>query len=282
MILREHCIDGTTTPVVVAPLGDIQWSGDRRDLAFDHLQAHVAALVKQQALFIGMGDYIDFMSPSNRKAWESGRFYDNTRKAVEATATDLTNEVYEKILQPTNGRWLGLLQGHHWFDYKNGATSDTELCRLLDAPYLGTNGIVRLVFRDKAHTQEVLIWAHHGCGSSQFSHGPLLKLDRVARHWRCDIFLMGHQTKRAHGMYDFIEAVFPPKGSPRLVHRTVHLVGTGGWSKGYVEGQAEGTYVEQGMMSPVALGQPIIRIKPAWRTNKEGVRLWEPKIAVEA
>lgn len=287
MELTKYPVNGATTPVTICPIGDIQWAGHKGDIAYDHFQEHIQrCLSLPNPLFIGMGDYGDFASPSNREAFRQGRFYDTAQRVVEDKALDLIIDVYQLFLKPTKGKWLGLLHGHHYFPLKSGGTTDMRLAAMLDAPFLGDCAVVTLQFGGKdrkypSGTGSVKIWAHHGCGDSVFPHGPLNKLYRVAPNWNVDIMLMGHQTKKAIGEYDQIDVVHPSKGASRLDHKTRHLVGTGGWSKGYQPKRA--SYVEKGMLPPVALGQPIIHIKPRYRRSQSaGVELWEPNITVEA
>lgn len=280
MILLQHEIQGATTPITICPLGDIQWAGEASEVALTDLQAHIArCLTLPNPWFLGMGDYTDFASPSNREALRTAKLYDTARKVVDKRARELTDECFRRILKPTKGRWLGLLAGHHYFELRDGTTTDQYLARLLDAPFLGVCAIVQVVFRDRTHKQTIKLYAHHGCGSSVFPHGPLNKLYRIAPAWNVDVFLMGHQTKKAVGEFDFIDPVFTSE-VPHLVHSTRHLVGTGGWSKGYRAGDEEGTYIERGMMTPVALGAPIIHVRPWWGSGER--REWNPRITVEA
>ena len=48
-------------PVVIAPIGDIQWSGKRGSTAGDILKRHIDKCMKLDAWFVGTGDFIDFM-----------------------------------------------------------------------------------------------------------------------------------------------------------------------------------------------------------------------------
>ena len=93
--------------VVVAPLGDIQWSGLRGSTARDHLRRHIDRCLKLNAYFIGMGDYIDFASPSNRARLKNAMLYDTAMEVIEDAAGSLVDEVFEKFLKPTVGRWIG-------------------------------------------------------------------------------------------------------------------------------------------------------------------------------
>jgi len=280
MEMAQYLITGVTTPVTICPIGDIQWGGDRKDLVADRLVAHITRCLElPNPLFVGMGDYIDFASPSNREALKQARIYDTARKVLDDATKKLVHEVFDNFLAPTRGKWLGLVEGHHHYRLLDGRHSDQYLCELLAAPWLTELGIVNVQWKDKTHTQSINIVVFHGDGQSVFPHGPLVKTFRVSPHWDADVILMGHQTRKAAANYDFVKPIFT-NGVGRLDHLTRHLIGTGGWSKGYVAGRP--TYVSKEMYPPVALGQPIIHVRPAWhRPSGGGPQQWESNITVE-
>lgn len=283
MRIQRVYIDGDPLQeVTLCPLGDVQWAGDREDIAFDHLQRHIAKCLSQpHPLFIGMGDYVDFASPSNREALQQARVYDNARKVIQDATRKLVEEAYELIYAPTTAKWVGLVQGHHHFSV-GGQDSDEYLCHLLQAPFLEEMGVVVIKWRtgNQLHG-EVVAMAVHGDGYSVFPWGPLNKLYRFAPNIHADILLMGHHTKKAHTDHDQLVIETPEDGPDHLAHRPCHLVGTGGWGKGYVLGKP--TYVSKAMYSPVALGQPIIHIRPRFDdTTHPLIKRWEPVITVES
>lgn len=287
MILIQHEIEGTTTPLTIAPLGDIQWAGDPTDLALDQLREHIERANGLGARYIGLGDYVDFMSPSNRDSWRTGKFYDTARKVVEDKGKELTDDLLDKVLAPTRDRWIGLVSGHHYFALKDGRTTDTYLAEQLGAHFLGYDtAVIRLMFKDKSNRQSIDIWLAHGRGWGQAPMSPLTVLDRVSHYVDADVYVMGHQTKKCFASADRMVPLFPTVkgGKPRLGHRTMHLVGAGGWTRGYkTDGNPRGTYVENAIMRPVTLGAPLIHIRPRWRQSQSAGRtVWDANITVEA
>jgi hypothetical protein len=277
MILHQHVIQGTRTPVVLAPLGDIQWTGRPEDVAVAHLGEHVTRACSMGALFLGLGDYIDFASPSNRETFRTGRLYETAHNVIEDTAYQLVADLYERVFRPTTGKWLGLVAGHHYYRFRDGSTTDMALARMLETTYWGeAQAVVRLTWQDKTHTQHLDIWLAHGTGSGRSPGSPIQVLDRVSQYIDADIYIMGHQTKRCVATIQRLVPVYPTKGEPRLVHRTLYLVGAGGWMRGYRVGH-EALYPEQQMLRPVALGAPLIHIRPRWSGGS-----WEPQVSVEA
>jgi hypothetical protein len=267
---------GTRGEVVVLPLGDIQYTGRDGSTVRTLLKEYVQRGLDAGAWFLGMGDYTDFTSPSNRVRLAQADLYDTATAVIDNAAHHLVVELYRDILKPTKGRWLGLLQGHHFHQYRTGLTTDVELCELLEAPFLGTCAYVRVVVETgrRATSSQVpfTIWCHHGEGSGQSVGAPLLKLERMANSWDADVFLIGHQSKLVSAP---IERIYPVWGGnatlPELHHRKIILACTGSFSRGYVpharQGRiAQGDYVEKKMLTPAHLGGVIVRLQYGTRS----------------
>jgi hypothetical protein len=273
--------------VYVMPIGDIQWAGPKGSTDLDLLHRRIDEGLKRNAYFMGFGDYIDFMSPSNRKARRGAGFYDTTEQVIEDAAMELTERIYDLALKPTVGRWFGLLEGHHYTQFDAGGTTDSWLAEKLKTVHLGTTAYVGLRFKTAYGNRTVNIWGTHGCGGGGRCTAAVSKLEGIAAAWDADLMMMGHATKKGAGE---IDRMYPQWGRRRhfLAARTTHLVGTGGFSKGYIEhsrngGVPRGSYVEQGMMRPTVLGNPLIFIKPHFvdkTKDGERIRYWAPEIEV--
>lgn len=272
-------------PILLMPVGDIQWSGDEKGVALKMLKRHIEWGVEHNAYFLGMGDYIDTLSPSNRQKLAGAGFYDTALKVWDKQAQDLTEEIYDKALAPSRGRWLGLLEGHHYHKFQSGVTTDQILADKLHTKFLGSNAYVRLRFMNHQNPGDVLIWCHHGVGTGSTSASVLNRLGRISQAFAADIYLMGHLHRKVAEPIDYTFPVYPPRGGePVLVHRTRIMACTGSFLKGYVVGSREGltprgTYVEQKMLNPVALGGVVITIVPRWKDTKHG-DLWVPDLTV--
>lgn len=260
--------------VTLCPLGDIQWAGDESDLAYEHLKEHISICMKSPTpRFIGMGDYIDFASPSNRQRLADAKLYDTAKKVIAAAGKGLVEELVARVLKPTIGKWIGLTEGHHHHPVilgkkKDGTEtvvdSDVYLSKLLDTRYLEEFALVEMEWVGQGKFGVV---AFHGTGSSTYPWGPLTRLWRLVPNFSADLLLMGHQTKKTFAETNRVSM----DGS---AHRVIKIVGTGGWTKGYVPGKR--TYISEAAMTPVALGQPIIHIRPKMRG-----RIWDPNWTVE-
>lgn len=266
------------TPVIIAPIGDIQWAGKRGSTATDTLRRHLDRCQTVGAWYVGLGDYIDFASPSNRQRLRAAALYDSAEDVIDDKALDLVQELFDLYLRPTKGRWLGLVHGHHYANLKTGETTDQRLCQLLDARFLGSSAFIRLQFSrptpaNSGMRGNVTLFVHHGAGGGMKAAAPLNKLENLAPYWDADIFMIGHLTKMATAPVNRVSARWSGRGAPELVHRKIMLVGCGGFSKGYVQGAKQGRvpmggYVEQRMLNPAALGAPLIYVRPNFRSTK--------------
>ncbi len=278
MFVRTHRMKAATTKATVCPLGDIQWAGAEEDIAYDLLEDHIQnCLAHPHPLFLGMGDYGDFASPSTRRALEENVKYDTAKKVIADATKFLMDDLFRRLLKPTKDKWLGLTQGHHHHpakisELRDGTAvmedSDVYLAKLLNAPWLDEMGVIKMIFPGGGVFR---ILAFHGTGNSVFPWGPLIKLYRLMPHFHVDLLLIGHQTKKAVGEVDRLE--FPIE-SDDIRHMTIKMVGTGGWMKGYINGRR--TYVSTSGLGPVALGQPLVHLRPRIRKG-----VWDPGMTIE-
>lgn len=269
-------------PFVIRPLGDIQWTGPLGTTAMDTLKRDVDEGMELGAWFLGMGDYIDFLSPSNRQRLKAKDLYDTAMDVIDQKSLDLVSTLFQEALRPTVGHWLGLLEGHHYADLSAGDTTDMRLCTMLKTRHLGSEAVVRLQFVDgKASTSgkyNVVLHAHHGVGGGQMQGASLNKLEHTAKAWGgIDVFLRGHDTKMPAVPINRIYPRWHGAGAPDLIHRKVYLVNTGSYSKSRMVGSRQGQvprggYAEQAAMNANVLGSPLIFLNMIRTTRDVGTR----------
>jgi len=257
----------TTLPlreVLIMPIGDIhEDSTGAADL--EKLRRHVEWGMERDAYFLGMADYVDLASPSNRQTLTGAKVYDSVRDALDDQARAAANRVYH-VLEPTKGHWLGMLSGHHYWEFQDGDTTDTWLARKLEAPYLGDSAFIRCIFQGQKSRAHFTIFCHHGVGSGLTLAAPLNRLERVVEYFDADIYLIGHQHKLVGAPMDRLYVNWNTD-PPQIEHKTIIVACTGGWLRGYRErhrrgGRAQGTYVEKKLLSPTALGGVVISARP--------------------
>jgi len=285
MELITHRFPPKTPELLIMPIGDIQFAGDDEEVALGMLKRHLEWGVEHDAWFVGMGDYIDTFSPSNRSRLTGAALYDSAVRALDKDAEARVEQLYKRVFKVSKGRWLGLLEGHHFHEFRDRTTSDQLLAQKLQAPFLGTSAYLRLLFRraTEHQTNSIMLWCHHGVGSGSTAGSALNRLERISKSFDSDVYLMGHQHTKDAKPLDYVRAVFPNRGAPHLIHSTKLLVVTGSFLKGYVVGRRDGPvprggYVEQKMLNPVSLGGVLVRVKPRW-SGKD--HLWLPDLNAE-
>lgn len=275
MELRTFQIPKSRKVFTVAGLGDIQWTGKDGITANDQISRFVDYCCdKLDAYFIGLGDYIDPMSPSNRRKLLGAGLYDTAMEVLWNKCLDLNHELFEKHLKHTKGRWIALGEGHHFNEY-GGRTSDQELCKLLggDDLFIGTTGVVYVPNAD------VGLFHIHGNGGGVLPGAGLNKLYHLSSGYPgMEIYLMGHNCKNAATRLskpypNFRRSQFAkPNSNPafqskriKLEHRDVFLVNCAGFSKSAVVGHRvagipRGNYAEQANLPPSACNSAVVQV----------------------
>lgn len=264
--------------VIILPVGDIQLDpvirGRPRSCDVKRLERTIRWGVEHRAYFIGTGDYVDVASPSNRAALKATRLYDNVLDTLEEAA-NVTLDELENILAPTRSRWLGVLSGHHLWDFEDGTNTDTRLAQFLHAPHLGTSTFVTLQFKRKGKKKapSFRIWAHHGQSGGKLLASGVNQLEHVLKAFDAEVYLLGHHHKVTAAKYPLLTTIGGEKGgTPDLIHRDRILATTGSFLKGYLQGSrrggiAMGGYPEVGMMNPVSLGSIAIMARPRYTND---------------
>ncbi len=258
-------------PINLAPLSDLQYGAPGCDT--DRFKRHLDKCLKQDAWFYWLGDAVDHASPSGRRKIRNAEFYDSTLEALEDKAyRDL--EGVKKLLAPTVGRTLFVLEGHHRYDFPDGTDTDTLLADYLQCPFLGTSTIYQIRFQRGTGrgATPLQIYAHHGERSSV---SPSLitrwmELNLLPNWPTVDIFNIAHCHQAAavpkEGMVPLFGEHPDIKGKQRI------LAATGGWLKGYVVGNQRGgrpvgTYVEKAQMPPTSLRGIVFHVTPVHKRD---------------
>jgi len=252
----------SSKPFTIVPIGDVQLmsSGIESGITVNvkAFKQHLSYIESnyENPLYLGMGDYIDFMSPSNRDSVKKSKIYDQSREYIDKAALDLADEFID-LVKHTKGKWLGMLTGHHFAELKSGMTTDHYIADALDASYLGRVAHIAVRYQNSnGKSDGVLnIWAHHGEGARKYPAGKLL--DNVAVHWPdVDLFFMGHMHESDSARI----ARYTVDGDGDLVTKNALAVVTGAWLEPHTANV--GSYIENAMLRPRATGAPIVVVSP--------------------
>lgn len=236
-------------PIYFYPFGDVHkdaplHSSDR------WLEFLDMAKSKKNSYFIGTGDYLDFMSATERSSFKSGKFHDSTVSTLEDLADKHVDAFYRDI-SFMQGRLVGLMEGNHYFQYSSGITSTQKLCEKLKCKYLGVVTMTRIKFYWKGKTVVKDIYAHHGKGAARLLGGSLNRVQQMAESAEADIYLMGHDHKGPIGFNPCIK-LSQYMGHLQVVERKKFYGRTGSFLRGYVPDEV--SYVADACLNPANLG----------------------------
>lgn len=219
----------------------------------------------QEKYYIGMGDYDDLASSSERKIFANPELHESTTQTMDDFAEEKTKKLAKEI-SFMKGKLIGLMEGNHFWKFQSGVTNTQRLCQIMNCAYLGVSCVIvlQLVFgdRNKRHTTSVKIFGHHGKGAARLPGGSINRVEQMREIFPgMDFYLMGHDHKRGA----FPVSVLDVTGSSNLkvVHKKQWLCRTGSFLRGYVEGAA--SYIVDGAMSPADLG--VIRLELTPKSN---------------
>jgi hypothetical protein len=226
---------------------------------------------KRNAVFLGMGDYDDLASASERRILEDDGLHDSTADTLEDFYREKTIRL-AKELGYMRGRIVGLLEGNHFIKFSDGTTSTQYLCQLLKCKYLGCTSFVRLSFCLHGNVRVGLdIWAHHGKGASRLVGGSLNTVQQMAEKAEADIYLAGHDHKKSVAPITRLKIVQGGKRI-RLSHRKIILARTGSFLRGYVPNKK--SYVVDKDLNPTDLGVVKIEMTPRRDCSDHGDIAW--------
>lgn len=248
--------------VLLMPLGDIHegmpnWPKNK-------FLGHLKWGMERGASFLGMGEYFDFMSTSQRQI--AIMFRDSTKKQLDEMIEERVKK-FTDLIKFTKGHWIGALEGHHYWVFQNGLTSDQLLCQELECEFLGTSSLIRIGFDVVDHSEaDCIVFAHHGIGGGRTIGGHLLRIEDLLKWVEADVYLMAHTHTKVSNPID--RQYISPDGTH--YHRTKLLARTGGWLRGYLSHgprpltkpavDSRGSYVERAAMVPTSLGGMAIGI----------------------
>ena len=254
------------------PFGDVHHDADNH--AKDHWKSYLDSCKKDlddykgRVIFLGMGDYIDYMSTSERAGVQSAHFHDTTNRTLDEYALEKTDKMLDQI-SFMKGKTIGLIEGNHHYKLMSGMTTTNYMCEKLQCKYLGIHTYVYLRMEKQGphrKTVGVLINAHHGRGGGRTIGASLNAVYSLQNAAEADIYLMGdnHQKeaarrpilKKGHG-----NSIFRMRERQRIFART------GSFQKGLIHNQD--SFVAKMAMAPTSLGAIDITMVPTRTHFKE-------------
>lgn len=258
-------------PIKLIPFGDVHRDSD---LHADEHWRQFLSYAKQQknALFLGMGDYTDGVSTSERIVLANEGLHDTTRNTLKDVYKGVSKTLVNE-LGFMRGRLIGMLGGNHYFDFGNGDTTDHILAAALNTKFLGVCSFIRLSLRFKGRCdkrQSLDIFAHHGKGGGLLPGSTFNTIEKMSTTAIADFYLMGHDHKK--GCIPSTPRLTlnsaGPTGELNVRERVPWLGRTGSFLKSYENGRV--SYNVDAGRSPSTLGWIEFEITP-YRNCKNGM-----------
>jgi len=244
-------------PFKLIPFGDVHRESDMH--AHDHWQDFLAYAKKQKnAVFIGMGDYSDGNSTSERIVLNGPEIHDTTRRTLDGVYKGVTKTLANELAF-MRSKCIGLLGGNHFYDFGDGNTTDHLLAASLNTKYLGVCTLTRIDIKIAGFSGcwTMDICAHHGKGGGRNQFKSIEDLQRIAN---ADIYLMGH----THGkgcVPDGVRLEFASNSRGHYTRERIPWLGrTGSFLKCYEDGRV--SYNVDACRPPNALGWIEFEITP--------------------
>ena len=248
----------SAVPLTIVPFGDVhdgspfhaaaEWDRDLRE-----------AKKLKQPLFIGVGDYFDFMSTSERRGVRASEFHDSTMDQFEIFVKNQVKRFARKI-EFMKGRMIGLIEGNHYYEFSDGTTSTMYLADLMGCKYLGVMSLIRLQVCVKGSHFSYDICAYHGKGAARLHGSSLNTVQYMAEGAVADLYMMGHDHRRGAvpGTMCMLKAK-PRTGEIYLSHRDRYFVRTGSYLKAFEDGKP--SYVADGGGAARSLGGIQVQVR---------------------
>lgn len=248
-------------PIYLIPFGDVHRFAPLCDERrwFEFLEW---ASTKPRCYFLGMGDYDDMYSGSERAGFSNVKLHESSKKSLDDYYRKRTLDMVKEIRFMKN-RLIGMIEGNHHANLASGITTTQLMCEELGCPYLGVSSFIRLAFRCEETKHEtrskIDIWAHHGRGGGKTIGSSMSTVEGMEKIGDADIYLMGHDHKKSVATKSKLR-LSQTGNHLKLHHKKIILARTGSFLKGYEPN--EDSYVAQAALSPSDLGVVKIEMTP--------------------
>jgi hypothetical protein len=214
---------------------------------------------KKRCLFIGMGDYVDLASTSERALLGNKLLHDSTRETLNQIYIKHSAK-FVKEIEFMNGNLIGMIEGNHYGQLDNGTTTTQRMCDSMNTKYLGCMSIIRLSIKYGNKRSSVDIVAHHGRGAGRMLGSSLNGVQKMAETVHGNIYLCGDDHRKLVGMTTKLDITSGKNGEISLKHTKQIFLRTGSFLDSHIDGKS--SYVVDANMNPTDLGVVKIELTP--------------------
>lgn len=251
----------------IHPWGDVHWDTDECEHSRFDADIREMRTSKAKKLYLGMGDYLDFMAFGDRKRAQCAGFHDTTFQKLNKVAMADVRAFKEKIGFMAKDM-IGMIDGNHSWVFSNGKSGTEELCDYLKVPYLGWVSYIRIMLDRNGSHSKLDIVACHGKGGGKLAGTAINQVEDMLRVFpEADIYIMGHNHQRGGWPISRLFAVQDSRNTSfNIREKTQWLCRSGSYMRGYQTGS--GGFVSSKLMSPSFLGKITIKVRYQREQNR--------------
>jgi len=257
-------MDSCNDMMRIIPIGDVHKDSPNHD--GDKWKSFIKGCkpTNKQNLYLGMGDFQDFMAYGERKRIKSTKLHESTVTRFDRMALSDVTETLDDLWF-TKGQWIGLIQGNHTWEFDTGPASgmsSTEyMAKRLKTKWLGDLAYIRLTFKFKNRNTRcsIDIVAAHGKAGGKLAGTTINQVDDLREIFPvADIYIMGHDHKR--GAWPNSTIVMNSGKNGLVMHQKRQwLCRSGSFLRGFVEDQP--SYLVRMLKKPAELGAIELHVR---------------------
>jgi hypothetical protein len=258
---RNVVLPAVDTPLRIVPFGDIHRHAPACDVdRWKRWCRQAEADDTPYTFYIGLGDYDDLCSASERAILDNPNLHGTTKETWSAWAMEQTLDLCKEI-EFMRGRILGLGEGNHYWQFKDGTTSTQAMCDYLKCQWLGTVSYYRLSvsFKTLANRSSIDLFIAHGKSGGKLLGTQVNQVEDMTRITPyADIYIQGHNHKRIAAPSSVLEMVSGKANELVVKDRQQFFCRSGSFLRGYLENTE--SYVAGGLMRPADLGGILLTV----------------------
>ena len=201
LIDREIIVPERNGEVEIYPIGDTHVGATNcAETLLRKTKKSIAE--KRNAYWIGGGDYLDSIKPTDLKRFDMSVLPDwmleGDAELVRTRLNDILQQQVDRfcgIFQPVRSKCLGLIEGNHEYSIRKYHNHDvlTQLCNRMKSENLTDQALIRLRFRHGVKVRVLFMYIRHGHGGGRSAGSEPNHLQKMLDEWEiADIALRGH------------------------------------------------------------------------------------------
>jgi len=240
--------------LVIKPFGDIHRDSEDCDgELFDCTMRKWKAEHTPDTYYIGLGDYLEFLSESEQKRIDKikGDLHKTTRMRMDKEMKDNVEWFVKKIAW-MKGHVLGLIDGNHNYRFADNTTAVDYMAKLLDTKNVGWLSYFKIDINKVGKHASVDLVACHGKAGGKLIGSSINQVDDLRMIFpEANIYICGHDHKKSATPVTTLRVIVN-KNKLFIKDKDQYLCRSGSFLKAYNENKS--SYAVRALYRPNALG----------------------------